>query len=61
MSPGVRRRDWVITKELLFFYIKQVDISDECYMSLREYYGGGGKKLGEAQRSSSRSPWKVRA
>jgi hypothetical protein len=32
MSPGVRRRDWVITKELLFFYIEQVDSSDECYV-----------------------------
>ena len=27
MSPGVRRRDSVITKEVSFFYIKQVLIS----------------------------------
>jgi hypothetical protein len=33
MSPGVSRRDSVITKELLFFYIKQVLISVMNVMS----------------------------
>jgi hypothetical protein len=36
MSPGVRRRDSAITKELLFFYIKQVLISVMNAMSLRQ-------------------------
>jgi hypothetical protein len=36
MSPGLRRRDSVITKELLFFYIKQVLISVMNAMSLRQ-------------------------